>query len=191
MQKFELTPEIEAELIKQIKAGSDDALENLFHYYQPLVNNVKCKYYVRGYDRQDWQQDALIECYQAVMAYESSKGRFGSYFKKRLDNHAKTLIRRDQAYRRKTLTQSITFETAIKNGLTPMNQQFSADSKIPMSEYFAELIPKLSDLEKLSLLISIGILQQEEVIKKFQIEQMTIIRARSRLIQKMRKTLFK
>ena len=52
----------ERKLIKKVKAGDDEALEKLFVLYKPLVNSVVKKYYLGHYDRNDWEQEAMIIC---------------------------------------------------------------------------------------------------------------------------------
>lgn len=186
---MQLTEAYEQELIGQVQAGNDDALIKLCYFYRPLINSVKQKYFVRFYDSQDWDQDALIVCYQAAMSYEQDKGKFGSYFKIRLHNHAKSLLRYDMAYRRRAFAQATSLEAAAAKGIEPLHQETTQLAEIPISEKFTELCAQLSDLEIKTLLIVLGVWHQEEVLQKLQIEQITLVRARSRLMQKMRKTL--
>ncbi|WEV70524.1 sigma-70 family RNA polymerase sigma factor [Lactobacillus sp. ESL0785] len=186
---MQLTEKIEKELIEQIKLGNDEALRQLCCYYQPLINNLERQYFIRSYDRQDWQQDAMIICYETALNYDSARGKFGSYFKTRLTNHIKTLLRYEMAYRRRALAQSISLEAAVESGLSSLHQPLTQAIEIPLSEKFAELLTQLSDLEIKALLIILGKWSQEEALKKLKIEQITLIRARSRLMQKMRQAL--
>jgi RNA polymerase sporulation-specific sigma factor len=176
----------EMNLILQIKKGKDDALIKLYQRYYPLVYSVKRKYYVRYYDDQDWNQDALIICHASAMNFNQSKGKFGSYYKTRLTNHAKTLIRYNSAYRRKAMNQSISLDAAREKGLEPIAKSVISPSEIPLSETLANLIANLSDLEISALLIELGIIDIEDVLQKFGVDQVTILRARSRLSRKMR-----
>lgn len=97
----------ERKLIKKVKAGDDEALEKLFVLYKPLVNSVVKKYYLGHYDRNDWEQEAMIICYEAALVYSSEKGNFGSLYKTKLSNHARTLIRYNNAFKRQVYDQSI------------------------------------------------------------------------------------
>ena len=179
----------EAELIKQIKNGEDEALLDLCFRYKPLINKVKGMYHVRYYDNQDWEQDAMIICHASAKSFDLNKGKFGSYFKTRLINHARSLVRYDNAYRRQALKQSVSLETAKKNNLLPLNKSFVSIPEIPLSENIAILTGKLSTLETNALLIGLGIVKQKDVIEKLKISKLTLSRARSRLAQKMRQTL--
>lgn len=179
----------EAELIRQIKNGEDEALLDLCFRYKPLINKVKAMYHVRYYDNQDWEQDAMIICHASAKSFDLNKGKFGSYFKTRLINHARSLVRYDNAYRRQALKQSVSLETAKKNNLLPLNKSFVSIPEIPLSENIAILTGKLSNLETNALLIGLGIVKQKDVIEKLKISKLTLSRARSRLAQKMRQTL--
>lgn len=189
MQDAEQKSKLEDELIRQVKKGEDDALKHLYQLYKPLICNIKRNFHVRYYDSQDWDQDALIICHASAMSFDQSKGKFGSYFKTRLTNHAKTLIRYDMAYRRQALTQSISLELAAENGLRPLYQVYSSMPEVPLSDSFAELIKNLSNLENMALLVVLGIYQREEAANLLKISEITLIRAHSRLLRKMRQTL--
>lgn len=189
MEDAEQKGKLENELIKRVQNGEDNALKQLFQLYKPLICNIKRKFRVRYYDNQDWDQDALIICHAAAMSFDQSKGKFGSYFKTRLTNHAKTLIRYDMAYRRQALTQSISLEVATENGLRPLYQEYSRTSEVPLSDRFAQLIKNLSNLEIMALLVALGKYKRDEAAKLLKISQITLIRARSRLFRKMRQAL--
>lgn len=189
MKDTEKTIKSEAELIRQIKEGDDEALINLCQLYKPLINKIKSIYHVRYYDNQDWEQDAMIICHESATSFDLNKGKFSSYYKTRLTNHARSLVRYDNAYRRQALKQSISLETAKKNHILPLNKSFASIPEIPLSENIAILTARLSDLEINALLVGLGIKDQEDVINNLKISQLTLARARSRLVQKMRQTL--
>ena len=181
----------EAILIRKIKAGDQDALPELYNLYRPLINHVKQQYYVRYYDEQDWNQEALIVCHEAALKYQEGKGTFGSYYKVRLLNRVRSVLRYHMAYRRRASTQAISLETAITNGLKPVRRPAVLVSCVPLSESVEEAISNLSLLEIWTLLIILGVYRQEEVINYLKVSQLTIVRARSLLISKMRSSLLK
>lgn len=185
MAKIEVARE-ETELIMQIKSGQTDALRKLCFLYRPLIANIKKKYHLRSYDNQDWDQDAMIICYLAVKDFDQKKGNFASYYKVRLVNHANTLLRREMAYRRKAWAQAISFETAATKGMNPIRRPETFLPEVPLSIKLAELVNKLSILEVTALLIILGLCQPEQIINDWQILPMTLVRARSRLLQKAR-----
>lgn len=180
---------LEEVLITQVKKGEQDALMKLYVLYRPLVNNIKRQYYLRYYDEQDWEQEALIVCYQSALMYQQDKGKFGSYYKVRLLNHIRSILRYHMAYRRKASSQAISIEKAITHGLRPIYQPTIMATEVPLCESLKEIVQKLSELEIWTLLIILGVCQQEEVIKYLKVSKVTMVRARSRLIKKMRTSL--
>ena len=189
MKSIKKASKNETELIMQIKNGEEEALIDLCYLYKPLINKVKSMYHVRYYDSQDWDQDALIICHDSAKKFDLKKGKFSSYYKTRLTNHAKSLVRYDNAYRRQALKQSISLETARKNNLSPMKKDSTSIPEVPLSENIAILTSHLSNLEINALLVELGLKNQDEILCRLNISELTLSRAHSRLAQKMRKTL--
>ncbi len=189
MKKGKQNADAENQLVQKIKSGDELALYELCHLYRPLVNSIKQRYHVRYYDSQDWDQDALIVCYFSALSFDREKGRFGSYYKVRLVNHANSLIRYNLAYRRKALTEAVSFEKAHSDGLHFLHQEKTIVSEVPLSESLNALVKSLSYLEINTLLVALGIYRREEVLKRLNVSQLTLTRAHSRLLQKTRKAL--
>ncbi|MDF7638358.1 sigma-70 family RNA polymerase sigma factor [Lactobacillus sp. ESL0791] len=186
MAKLKMNPKRELTLIKRIRQNDDQALPELCFYYQPLINNVKKSYFVRDYDDQDWDQEAMIVCHQAAIDYSPDKGHFGSYFKRRLNNHATSLLRRDLAYRRRASKEAISWEAFLTTeDACSFMPQINYFLSIPASESYTEFLDSLSNLEMKALLVILGEVSLEEV----EIDRLTLIRARSRVMQKLRKVL--
>jgi RNA polymerase sporulation-specific sigma factor len=177
----------ERKLIKKVKAGDDEALEKLFVLYKPLVNSVVKKYYLGHYDRNDWEQEAMIICYEAALVYSSEKGNFGSLYKTKLSNHARTLIRYNNAFKRQVYDQSISWESVKIQGIQEPRR---SELAIPINDTYNEFVKSLSRLELIALMTIIGEMSAEYVIDHLKIEAIQLIRARSRTLQKMRKVLF-
>lgn len=71
----------EEKLINKAKMGDDQALKELFFLYKPLVNSILKKYYLHHYDRDDWEQEALIICYESVVVFLVKKEVLVVYIK--------------------------------------------------------------------------------------------------------------
>lgn len=168
----------ERKLIKKVKAGDDEALEKLFVLYKPLVNSVVKKYYLGHYDRNDWEQEAMIICYEAALVYSSEKGNFGSLYKTKLSNHARTLIRYNNAFKRQVYDQSISWESV------KIQEPRRSELAIPINDTYNEFVKSLSRLELIALMTIIGEMSAEYVIDHLKIEAIQLIRARSRALQK-------
>lgn len=190
MKVSELTEKIEADLIARICHEDDDALQELCYYYRPMINAVEKNYFLRHYDHQDWEQDAMIVCYKSAIVYSRKRGKFGSYFKKRLNNHARTLVRYDLAYRRRAFKESISLEALIENNTECIEQPTGCCLEVPISETYTEFLNSLSALETSALLTILGEADQEKIVKRLKIDRMALLRARSRVLQKLRKVLF-
>lgn len=176
----------EKKMIKQVKKGDDAALEELFALYQPLVNKVLKGYYLRHYDQKDWQQEAMIICYEAAMVYSERKGNFAGLYKAKLTNHARTLVRYHTALRRRTYNNSISLERIDLQGI---NEPKRSELAIPINDTYNNFVKSLSRLELIALLTILGEVSVEYVIDQLNIGAAQLLRARSRTIQKMRNVL--
>ncbi|WP_297951181.1 sigma-70 family RNA polymerase sigma factor [uncultured Lactobacillus sp.] len=177
----------EEKLIKRVQAGDDEALEKLFHLYEPLVNSIVNQFYLHHYDRKDWDQEAMIMCYEAALVFSPEKGKFSSLYKTKLTNHARTLVRYNMARRRQVYSQSIPWNQANIQGV---NEPRRSELAIPVDEIYNNFVNSLSHVELIALLTIIGEISTEYAIDHMNIEAMKLVRARSRTLQKMRNILF-
>lgn len=70
----------DSELIKLFKEGNESAFDYLFRRYEPLIAKVARKYYVRGYETEDFYQIGAVAFYKAVLSYEENgNSSFYSY----------------------------------------------------------------------------------------------------------------
>ena len=61
----------EVYLIRRVKEEQDTiALLELVNRYRPLINGAKLNFYLRNFDQDDWEQEALIMCYQSCCTYD-------------------------------------------------------------------------------------------------------------------------
>lgn len=177
----------EKKLIKQIKAGDDTALEKLFSLQKPLVNAILKKYYLSHYDRKDWEQEAMIVCYEAALVYSSKRGDFGGFYRIKLNNHARTLVRYHLAVRRQVYSNCISWESAKAHGI---HEPVRSELAIPVDDTYNNFVKSLSRLELIALLTILGEVSTEYAIDNMKVEAVQLIRARSRTIRKMRNVLF-
>ena len=77
----------ELELIEKIKLQDSEALKQLCNIYQPLIRSISNNYFLRIYDYQDWQQEAMIVCYSCAQSFSRERGSFAGYFRRRLTRH--------------------------------------------------------------------------------------------------------
>ena len=175
----------EEKLINKAKMGDDQALKELFFLYKPLVNSILKKYYLHHYDRDDWEQEALIICYESVVVFSGKKGSFGSLYKTKLSNHARTLVRYNNELRRQIYNHSVSLDSNLC-----IQEPGRSELITPVKTIYHEFIESLSRLELIAVLTILGEISVEYVINNLKIEYMQLVRARSRAIQKMRNVLF-
>lgn len=61
-------------LALKAKAGDEEALEILLERYKPLVRKLAGKYFIRGADRDDVIQEAMIGLFKAARSYDPESG---------------------------------------------------------------------------------------------------------------------
>ncbi|WP_297077823.1 sigma-70 family RNA polymerase sigma factor [uncultured Enterococcus sp.] len=88
---------------EQFEQTENDQLFQLFRQYFPVILAMRKKYYIKGFDEDDWAQEGYISLYKAKCAYDPSKGAsFGSFFKRTFENNIKSQLRKQNAYKRQT-----------------------------------------------------------------------------------------
>ncbi|MGR3741365.1 hypothetical protein [Companilactobacillus sp. DQM5] len=103
------------ELVNLVKyQNSSEALKKLFNKFLPITEGIISMYYIRNFDRNDWIQEAYIVCHETCFRFNGEQGsKFGNFYKMRLANHAKSLLRRELALKRKINKEASSFETSI------------------------------------------------------------------------------
>lgn len=143
---------MQKKLILTAKQGDEQALEELYHQYRPLVYALRKKYYLRDLDEQDWLQEGFIVFYDCLCAFESSHGAsLGSFFKRAFENRVRSLIRREFAYKRQSNIGAVSFEQTITDGFEDLCE-YTNDFQDPLQqilvqEAFEESKASLSSLE--------------------------------------------
>jgi len=63
----------DAELIRLLREGHEDAQRELFARYEKVVNLKARRYYIKGADQQDIVQEGLIGLYKAMRDYDTGR----------------------------------------------------------------------------------------------------------------------
>lgn len=93
-------------LIKQAQEKSDEALEELFHRYWPLIRRLWQQYYVAGYELADWEQEAKVIMAEILQRDDTQNPRmFSSFLKHCLQNKIRDIRRQSLAHKRIPATQ--------------------------------------------------------------------------------------
>ena len=164
----------EVYLIRRVKEEQDmDALHELVERYRPLINGAKLNFFIRNFDHDDWEQEALIMCYQSCCTYDEKRANsFGAYYRTKFYNHLRSLLR---------------YELAQKNLIKEEVEEMHIT---PRKEMYQKFINKLSEKEVIALKVFLGELTIEEASKKTNYSRYQLLQAKARCKAKMRKELF-
>lgn len=147
-----MTPE-EIAMIALAKTDSQ-AFEELFQKYLPLTLKTVAPYHIRGYEVDDWLQEARLAMLKALDHYDGSNGsKFGSYYRMVLLSYVKSLLRRFLAKKRRADASAIPVEDPLAE-----NQQFRlpidhVEKSLVNRLLLAEFVPLLSPIERMTLLV--------------------------------------
>ncbi|WP_172188987.1 sigma-70 family RNA polymerase sigma factor [Lentilactobacillus kribbianus] len=91
----------EIDLIQLVAEGDSLALKQLFLMYQPVVNSLRSQFFIIGFDKDDWYQEARLVLFHSAQRFNPTKQvTFGSFYKRNLRNRIIDLIRATQAQKR-------------------------------------------------------------------------------------------
>lgn len=179
----------DSELIMRVKQKDNDALQQLFVRYKPVVNKIKAQYYVRNYDYQDWDQEAMIVCYEACCLYDFERNsQFGAFYKTKFTNHVRSLLRYELAKRREANRTAISYEYGNDTGI--IMEKFTNDYNLPISEIYSQFLSNLSELELLSILVYLGKLSHQQACKIGRCDRLKLLQAKARCKRKLKDELF-
>lgn len=176
----------ENELLKLVREKDNLALETLCRHYMPLIIGVKKRYWLHDYDFDDWRQEAMLICYESALIYDKDKlMSFGSFFKMRLYNHARSLLRYQMAARRAQDALASSYEAAVDAGLPePASQDVIGEQ--PWQEAYEACWVHLSERERVALLVQIGRLSEAEAKQRTACTDTQLQQAQQRCKRKLR-----
>lgn len=106
--------EVEKEFLAAIN-GDSAAFSAIFSRYQPIVLKLMKKYYLKDFEWQDWLQEGRIICYESLKVFDHNKGiTFGSFFKLNLERRIFSLLRKQEAVKRKIDRESYSLDEKIE-----------------------------------------------------------------------------
>lgn len=161
-------------LIQAVEKQDSTALETLFRRYIPMVYTVINQYYLKGYEQEDWLQEARIVCYETCLCYQKTKvTSFGCFYKLRLKHHCTSLLRKELAQKRIGNQQAILYDELPDNWLvaeeTMQHYQVTQD----LTDY----LQILSTFELVCFRILLGDITIEAVCQQLNCERLQVERA--------------
>lgn len=168
-------------LIKEIKIDkNEESLIILFEIYRPMTESMKQKFFIRCFDEQDLEQECLICCFEAVMSFDASKGKFGSYYKRKLNNRFISLIRKHHSLRR--IGDELT--VSIEEHFPEVLEQTVEILSVLLDDEYESFWDSLSKVEHKAFKICLGLIDLEEALANDAFTREQIRRAESRVTKK-------
>ena len=68
------------ELVVQAQSGNDDAFTRLIEKYSPLISSIVRKYFLAGFEAEDWMQIGYVSLIKAIKGYKvDARASFSTY----------------------------------------------------------------------------------------------------------------
>lgn len=181
---------------KQIIRGENNTFRKLYRQYHPLVYKLQKKYYLKDFDQEDWLQEGRIVFYRSLEKYEATHHvSIGQFFKKNLENHIKSLLRKQYAVKRTVDTQAVSLDQKIENqGESFFN--YLADEKADIldqmiiQEKLAQLSEVLSPFERTTFKEYINGKELDEIAKTTKNTERAVKSAYDRVKKKVRSIIY-
>lgn len=131
-------------LIKRIKK---DPFEMLSQECKGISIPVIEKFFIKGFDRKDYWQEADAVLYEAVEGYDDTKGMaFSNYYRMRIENRFTDILRKQTNDKRKANNLTSEWDETL---FSPFRHKESApEEELIVKEAISEYLTLLSPLEK-------------------------------------------
>lgn len=180
--------EQENQWIELIREKDDSiALDRLVRRYRPMIDNMYIKYFIDGYDRNDWYQEAFLVCYQTCKLFDgNSASKFGSFFKLKFQNHIIDIIRRENAIKRKANQGTESYDKLLDKGKFDDKVAEDNDS-IDVSNQLEKIITKMSGIELVAFQFLLGKVSLHEACTEARCDIKQIVQAANRCKKKIKR----
>ncbi|MQS44841.1 sigma-70 family RNA polymerase sigma factor [Companilactobacillus mishanensis] len=182
----------ELSMIQLVRENDDSAaLQSLMKKYRPIVDNFYKIYWIEGYDRNDWYQEAYIVCHQTCKIYDGDHGsKFANFFKMRFNNHIVSIIRAQRAIKRRANSETQSFESIMEKNENMFEfLTRPAPKMLDIVTHVETIISELSDLELIAFRVILGETTVEDACLRQQCDIGKLLRASSRCKNKIRRQL--
>ncbi len=176
-------------LIKAAQGGDEEAFNSLLASYQPLIQSLANRYFLRSEEREDLVQELQIAFYKAVRVFNGERDTaFASYAKTSLQRVVIDKIRANETDKRKIQHETLTFDEAghqpndAANTEAPYKSWESDEEKQKLDEKLRDI---LSDLEWEVLQARLEGLSYSKIGQKLGISVKSVDNALQRVKQKL------
>lgn len=163
--------ERDALLLERANSGDEEAAEELINLYKPLVLSRASAYFLKGGDRDDLIQEAMIALFKAVKSCPKDRYKhFSSYAWTAVDRRLIDVVRADNRQKNRALNEGLSLEEPLSpetgesrnlrlGDIMKADWQSNPERLVllreQMRQIFTFIEEKLSDLEE-KVLMGIG-----------------------------------
>ncbi|AEV94771.1 sigma-70 family RNA polymerase sigma factor [Pediococcus claussenii] len=183
----------EQELLRLAKQGDQEAFNELFNKYLPVVKGLMTKYTIRGFDFDDWLQEGRLVFFKTICNFDIDRGfSLGVFFKNNFTNRICSLLRFEMAYKRKA-----GFEAQCLELVTNDQGELTINPRVDHSDPHGELLVKEAYSEYETLLSEFEYAVSHQMFKGYSVKtiacnmkctekrvQNAIMRCKRKLIQR-------
>lgn len=183
-----LSNKSDEELIELAKLGEDKYLEILLERYKPLVLSLANRYFIRGQDRDDVIQEAMIALFKSIQAFDVEKQTsFAAFVKTTTQNHLIDSIRKSEAKNNRVLNDAVSIENMKFFIEDEQTEDFGIHEEelqdLLSNESFKS---NFSDLEWQVLNLRLFKLSYNDIAKELDVKEKVVDNALQRIKQKLK-----
>lgn len=183
-----LSDKSDEKLIELAKLGEDKYLEILLERYKPLVLSLANRYFIRGQDRDDVIQEAMIALFKSIQAFDVEKQTsFAAFVKTTTQNHLIDSIRKSEAKNNRVLNDAVSIENMKFFIEDEQTEDFGVHEEelqdLLNSESFKS---NFSDLEWQVLNLRLFKLSYNDIAKELDVKEKVVDNALQRIKQKLK-----
>lgn len=183
-----LSDKSDEKLIELAKLGEDKYLEILLERYKPLVLSLANRYFIRGQDRDDVIQEAMIALFKSIQAFDVEKQTsFAAFVKTTTQNHLIDSIRKSEAKNNRVLNDAVSIENMKFFIEDEQTEDFGIHEEelqdLLNSESFKS---NFSDLEWQVLNLRLFKLSYNDIAKELDVKEKVVDNALQRIKQKLK-----
>ena len=102
---------VDENIINRAKEMQEEALEEIFALFKPIIREMSVKYFLAGADREDVIQEAMIALFGAVRSFKPEKNdNFFAFAVKCIDLRIKSAVKNSLRKKHSPLNQSLSIE---------------------------------------------------------------------------------
>jgi len=158
-------------LVFMLQKVDGDPFAALIELCKPVIYNSIENRYIRGFDRDDFFQEAKEVLVKAVSTYRFDTDlRFIQYFNVCLENHLNMLVRKETAFKRKSSKEASSLDELREKAGYEINYgqryEMTPELKIIARETMNEGVVALSDFEKRAFFHYLTNLSYDDIAKQ-------------------------